>query len=108
MSVRVMSLVWERDDLDPYEKLVLLAMADHADDDGRCYPSIRRLCERTGMKERGTRNVIVRLCDKGLLTVDYGAGRAGSNLYTVVTTPRTGCSTPAPDAPPSSGTPPAP
>ena len=61
MSIRVMSAVWESTTLDPFERLVLLSLADHADDEGHCYPSIARLCRRTGMKERGVQNVIRRL-----------------------------------------------
>lgn len=101
MSVTVMSMVWKRDDLDPYEKLVLLSLADHSDDDGVCYPSIKRLCDRTGMKERGVQNVIRRLTEKGWLKVEKNAGRKGANLYAITPAPdapRTRC-TPAPDAP---------
>lgn len=87
MSVRVMALIWERDDLDPYERLVLLSLADHADDEGRCYPSIARLCARTSMKERGVQNVLRRLADRGFLTVRNNAGKRGTNLYTVHSTP---------------------
>lgn len=103
MSVKVMSQVWERDDLDPYEKLVLLSLADHANDEGICYPSIGRLEKRTGMKERGLQNVIKRLVEKGFLHREMNAGRKGSNLYQVTEppapdAPRIEC-TPAPDAP---------
>ena len=90
MSIRVMSQVWENTTLDPYERLVMLSLADHADDEGRCYPSIARLCERTGMKERGVQVVIRRLKEKGYVSVAENEGRKGTNLYTV---------TPAPHAP---------
>jgi hypothetical protein len=93
MSIRVMSQVWESTTLDPFERLVLLSLADHADDEGHCYPSIARLCRRTGMKERGVQNVIRRLEEKGCLTIAPNKGKRGTNLYTV---------TPAPDAPPHS------
>lgn len=100
MSIKLMSAVWERLELDPYERLVLLSLADHADDDGLCYPSVARLCQRTGMKERGVQTVVKRLAAKGLITIDPNAGRRGANLYTIRATP-------APDAPPH-GMPPAP
>lgn len=104
MSVKIMSMVWERSDLDPYERLVMLSLADHADDDGYCYPSISRIVARTGMKERGVQVVLRRLRDRGDITIEISAGRRGANLYKVSPTPapdapRTGC-TPAPDAPP--------
>lgn len=88
-----MTQVWEREDLDPYERLVMLSLADHANDDGVCYPSIARLCKRTGMKERGVQTVIKRLVSKGFISIEMQAGKKGANLYTVR-------STPAPDAPP--------
>lgn len=116
MSIKVMSQVWERSDLDPYERLVVLCLADHANDEGVCYPSVGRLCDRTGMKERGVQNVIKRLSERGILTVEKNAGMKGANLYTINETPapgapRTECTpapgaghpapnAPAPDAPP--------
>jgi len=103
MSIKVMSAVWERDDLDPHETLVLLALADHANDEGVCYPSIGRLVKRTRMSERGVQTVISRLCERGFLSIEKNAGPRGTNLYTVSATPapdapRTEC-TPAGDAP---------
>ena len=83
-----MSVVWERQDLDPYERLVMLSLADHADDDGHCYPSIARLCQRTGMKERGVQTVVKRLAARGLIVIEANAGRRGANLYTVRATGR--------------------
>ena len=104
-----MSQVWERPDLDPYERLILLALADHADDEGVCYPSISRLVDRTGMAERGVQKVLKRLTEKGHLAVETNAGRKGTNRYSISLTPapgapRTRCtparSAPAPGAPP--------
>jgi hypothetical protein len=103
MSIRVMSLVWENETLDPYERLVMLSLADHSNDEGMCYPSIRRLCARTGMKERGVQNVVKRLTEAGYITVEMNKGRAGSNLYRVNATPATNAPQqemhPASDAP---------
>lgn len=90
MSVKVMSAVWERDDLDPSERLVMLSLADHADDDGVCYPSIARLCKRTSMSDRGVQKVLTRLQERGFLRVEIGAGRKGSNRYFVTATPEPG------------------
>ncbi|PHQ71452.1 MAG: hypothetical protein COB97_01995 [Paracoccus sp.] len=45
MSVRIMSAVFESRELGSTARLILLALADHADDEGRCYPSIARLSE---------------------------------------------------------------
>jgi len=88
-----MSAVWENPTIPATEKMVLLSLADHADDEGNCYPSIARLVERTGLKERAVQNAISRLKEGGFLTVEMNAGRRGTNLYIVHPTP-------APNAPP--------
>lgn len=106
MSVKVMSAVWERDDLDASERLVMLSLADHADDEGVCYPSIARLCKRTSMSDRGIQKVLSRLIDRGFLSVKVGAGRSGSNRYFVNANPEP-CSPPNP-VHPEPGSPPPP
>ena len=85
-----MSAIWENETLSPSERLVMLSLADHADDDGACYPSISRISKRTGMTDRGVQKVIARLTDEGFLTVDYNSGRSGSNMYRVRSTPERG------------------
>lgn len=87
MSIKVMSQVWEVEGIDSSECLVLIALADHADDQGRCYPSIGRLAKRTKLSDRGVQKVISRLIEKGFVTVSPCAGQGGSNLYTVTATP---------------------
>lgn len=118
-----MSAVFESKTLGPTERLVMLALADHADDSGRCYPSNSRLCERTGLSERAVRQNIRALEVGGFLTVHIGVGQAGANVYIVRpqggqemppagNAPGTSCPAPrhlvpdrgAPDAPKPSGT----
>lgn len=54
-------------DIPSTEKLVLLAMADHARDDGTgCYPSIDRLARKSSLTRRGVQKIIRRLEDAGL------------------------------------------
>ncbi len=70
------------------EKLVLLAMADHARDDGTgCYPSINRLAKKTSLTKRGVYKVIKRLraaqlVIKGMMTklgtIEYTLTLCGS------------------------------
>lgn len=83
MSVRVMSAVFESKTLGPTERLIMLALADHSDDAGRCYPSNARLCERTGLSERAVRTNIRALEAAGYLTVLVGVGQGGANVYHV-------------------------
>ena len=69
--------------LGPTERLVMLALADHADDAGRCYPSNSRLKARTGLSERSVRGTIRALECAGFLSVALGQGQGGANVYIV-------------------------
>lgn len=71
MSIRIMSAVFEATDLTPTEKLVALAMADHASDDGRnVYPGYARLGLKTGCDKRTIQRTISALMDKGWIKVE--------------------------------------
>ena len=67
----------------PGVKLVLLSLADRADEYHRCYPSIARLVKDTGMHRDTVFASIERLEKAGLLTVDRRNG--AGNVYTLVT-----------------------
>jgi hypothetical protein len=73
MSVRVMSAVWELD-LPPSEKLVLLALADCANDEGICWPSATTLARKSGQGERTVRRCIQSLISKRHLAQDQRSG----------------------------------
>lgn len=67
MSVKLMSMVFDAD-LPPGEKLILLAMADHASDEGQgIYPGIERIAWKTGYGRRQVIRVINQLKEKGVL-----------------------------------------
>lgn len=77
-----MSLVWELD-LPPNKRLVLLAYADHADDDGdRVYPSLARIAHKTGYSVDQVRRLSQELVREGLMVlVEQGSGRGRPNRY---------------------------
>lgn len=83
MSVRIMSQVWDLA-LPSHLKLVLLAVADHADDEGYCYPGQARLAAKCGVSVRALRDSIRQLEAAGLLQVTQ-RGKTTTNLYRVVT-----------------------
>lgn len=98
-----MAKVFDLPEMGPTKRLIMLALADHADDAGRCYPSIDRLANRTGLSERAVRNNIRTLESQGFLRTEKGAGPHGCNLFFVNPSP-------APDAggqevPPAGGSP---
>jgi hypothetical protein len=80
MSVRVMTLVWELD-LPDSEKIVLLALADCANDEGHCWPGINALKRKCSKSDRTIQLAIKMLCAKGHLTRREVLGK-GCN-YTV-------------------------
>lgn len=85
MSVRVMTWVWEHSRAQPTHRLVLLAIADCANDVGeQAYPSGATLAKKTGLSERGVRAALAGLTALGELRVDYKAGPRGCNRYRVV------------------------
>ena len=51
MSVKLMSAAWDMD-LPMGQKMLLLALCDHANDDGVCYPSQEKLAQKCSMGER--------------------------------------------------------
>lgn len=67
MSVRVMTSVWEVA-LPDSEKLVLLALADCANDEGSCWPSMRTLAEKCSKSDRTVQAAIKALVAKGHLS----------------------------------------
>ena len=67
MSIRVMQWVWDQDIPTP-RKMLLLALADDADNDGFCWPGYKRLARKTNLSRRDVIRQIQRLeCDQ-LLT----------------------------------------
>lgn len=87
MSIRVMSQVWEHSRQQGSALLVLLAIADFADDDGWAYPSIERLAEKARMSTRNVRYVLRDLEASGELMIEAGGGRHQTNRYRVLVAP---------------------
>lgn len=85
-----MAAIFESETLGPTERLIMLALADHADDDGRCYPSMKRLEQRTGLSDRAIQKNMKSLADAGYLAVKPNAGQGGANLYIINAAPELG------------------
>lgn len=80
MSVRVMTAAWAVD-LPAGEKLVLLALADCANDEGKCYPGLASLARKTGKSRRSLIDTIHALEAAGQISREILIGK-GTN-YTV-------------------------
>lgn len=67
MSVRWMAEVFELANLSESDGWLLLAIADHADDEGVAYPSVARLAHKTGWHPRTIQRAMRRFESRGLL-----------------------------------------
>ena len=74
-----MSAVWDAN-IPPSEKLVLLALADCANDEGHCWPSAATLARKSGQGERTVRRAIQSLVAKGHLTQNPRNGTSPTYL----------------------------
>lgn len=70
-----MSAVWDNAPTNGSELLLLLALADYADDEGWCWPTIPALAKKSRMTERGTYQVLASLRDSGMVETVPGKGR---------------------------------
>jgi hypothetical protein len=80
MSVRIMTAAWAVN-LPAGEKLVLLALADCANDEGHCWPGLATLCEKTGRCRRSLQESLRALDTACHISRDENPGK-GMN-YTV-------------------------
>lgn len=65
-----MSLAWYVEGLTPAQKAVLVALADHATDDGRhVYPGAKRIATKTSYTTRTVRRALADLREMGLIVV---------------------------------------
>lgn len=92
-----MTWVWTHSQSRNGARLVLLAIADAASDDGtNAWPSVATLQRKANLKsDRSVQSAIKELVALGELKVEWNKGRNGSNRYTVLM-PKT----PAESAPP--------
>ncbi|WP_303678300.1 helix-turn-helix domain-containing protein [Ralstonia mannitolilytica] len=111
MSTIIMSLCWPLQ-MPPTPKAVLISLADNANDQGVCWPSIPTICKRTCFSERAVRDAIKWLEEAHALRADRSTGRSTSYTVTpgdydeAVSHPGSTCrGTPAGDATPANGAP---
>lgn len=89
MSTILMSACWPLQGMSPAQKAVLISLADQANDDGYCWPSVGTIAKRTCLSERAVQGAIKWLHSAGLLSSDERKGT--SSVYRI---------TPAAYAPP--------
>lgn len=75
MSIHLMTLAW-RSGAPTGQKMVLLALCDHADDEGECRPSVPYLARKTSLGESTVRQHITTMEQAGILRRQYRTGRS--------------------------------
>jgi DNA-binding transcriptional ArsR family regulator len=87
MSISFMALAWKAD-IPSGRKLVLLALCDHANGQGECYPSVEAIAHKCSMGQRTVQQHIGELENAGIVMRRFRKGR--STVYRLE--PRNFCS----------------
>ena len=83
MSIHCLNRVWDHSNQKGSALLLLLAIADYADENGFAFPGLAALAARIRMSRRQTMRLLARLEEAGELLVLHRPGRG--NLYVVRT-----------------------
>lgn len=83
MSISLIIKVRDRSESRLSDRLVLLALADYANEEGEAWPSVKSLCRWANISERAVQESLRALMDAGEVQVEIGAGPRGCNLYHV-------------------------
>ena len=83
MSVVMLSRVWKTSKAHLGERLVLLALADFANDAGEAWPSVETLAKKSNLSERKTRYALRRLEQTGEIKTLRNKGPKGCNVYKI-------------------------
>jgi hypothetical protein len=83
MSVRTMAAVWDKSAHAGTELLMLLAIADFADDNGNAYPAVATLAMKCRMTPRNVNHILTQLKASGELEVRLNEGPKGCNRYRI-------------------------
>nr|WP_321482600.1 helix-turn-helix domain-containing protein [uncultured Cohaesibacter sp.] len=86
MSVKVSTWAWELQCVKGMTKLVLMALADSADDDGFCWPKLDTIASKASTSRSTVKRAIKELADLNLLSVEHRErenGASATNYYWV-------------------------
>lgn len=83
MSIDLMAWVWRSGPENQAQMLVLLALADAANERGYCWPAVATIARKARMSERNARRILRDLEDAGWIAVNYERGRNHTNGYTI-------------------------
>jgi len=78
-----MAAVWKGSQHSGSALLMMLAIADFSDDEGKAYPSVATLAKKTRMKVRNANYLLNQLTSSLELVIKTGASRYGTNEYRI-------------------------
>lgn len=86
MSIKIMSAVWDEPDTKGSERLVLLALADNANDEGFCWPSLETIARKCNISRRFVVRLLDSLEERGLVERERRTlkGMYTSTMYRVI------------------------
>ena len=84
MSIRAITAVWDHSQHDGSKLLLMLALADFANDDAISWPSVATLARMVRLSDRQVRSLLRELEASGEIATDVAAGPGGSNLYHIL------------------------
>jgi hypothetical protein len=83
MSIRIISLVWQQGPKDRSQRLLMLAIADCANDQGFCWPSVATLAVKSCMSERTALRSLRVLEEEGWLKIARKSHEHKGNSYEI-------------------------
>ena len=87
MSIQAVSAAIKLQGFTATEKLLLICLANYADDSGRCWPSNKRLVADSALSERTIRNALKVMADNGTIIRterERDDGSRGSDIITLL------------------------
>lgn len=81
MSIKIMTWVWENSPYEGSALLIHLRLADHANDDGFCYPSQKGLASAARCTDRYVRTILKQMVADGYVEVVSVSNGRTNNSY---------------------------
>ncbi|MEL6115132.1 helix-turn-helix domain-containing protein [Photobacterium sp. SP02] len=90
MSIKVMTMVWDSPAFSGNTKLIMLCLADYANDEGLCWPSIDSVARKCSLSRSTVKAQLKKLGEQGVLsaqrrkkTTEEGTKTNDTNLYQI-------------------------
>jgi hypothetical protein len=81
MSIEIMSRIWYREDIEKNLKWTLMALADAANDEGFCWPSVHTLSVKTALSERAVQRALAEAVQTGMLRRRHRKDRSTQYIF---------------------------